>query len=84
MNDKEVDAVREEGYLNDLYYEDRPMKLIVPEPLAKINEEELEEKPGDDCGNQAETATEYPDRGLRDKGMSKSMGGLSYKNHLVR
>ena len=42
MNDKEVDAVREEGYLNDLYYEDRPMKLIVPEPLAKINEEELE------------------------------------------
>ena len=39
MNDKEVDAVREEGYLN---YEDRPMKLIVPEPLAKINEEELE------------------------------------------
>ena len=41
MNDKEVDAVREEGYLNDLYYEDRPMKLIVPEPLAKINEEEL-------------------------------------------
>lgn len=42
MNDKEVDAVREEGCLNDLYYEDRPMKLIVPEPLAKINEEELE------------------------------------------
>ena len=42
MNDKEVDAVRKEGYLNDLYYEDRPMKLIVPEPLAKINEEELE------------------------------------------
>ncbi len=42
MNDKEVDAVREEGYLNDLYYEDRPMKLIVPEPLAKINEEALE------------------------------------------
>ena len=42
MNDKEVDAGREEGYLNDLYYEDRPMKLIVPEPLAKINEEELE------------------------------------------
>ena len=42
MNDKERDTVREEGYLNDLYYEDRPMKLIVPEPLAKINEEELE------------------------------------------
>lgn len=42
MNDKEVAVVREEGYLNDLYYEDRPMKLIVPEPLAKINEEELE------------------------------------------
>jgi len=83
MNDKEVDAVREEGYLNDLYYEDRPMKLIVPEPLAKINEEELELSRKKNREMIA-AITEYPDRGLRDKGMSKSMGGLSYKNHLVR
>ena len=42
MNDREVAVVREEGYLNDLYYEDRPMKLIVPDPLARIDGEELE------------------------------------------
>lgn len=35
--------MREEGYLNDLYYEDRPMQLIVPDPLYKINEKELEQ-----------------------------------------
>ncbi|MCM1124974.1 MAG: hypothetical protein NC429_00745 [Lachnospiraceae bacterium] len=35
--------MREEGYLNDLFYEDRPMRLIVPEPLQKIDEQELEQ-----------------------------------------
>lgn len=42
MNDMEVTMVGKEGYLNDLYYENRPMKLIVPDPLARIDEEELE------------------------------------------
>lgn len=35
--------MREEGYLNDLFYEDRPMRLIVPNPLQKIDEKELEQ-----------------------------------------
>ena len=35
--------MREEGYLNDLYYEDRPMQLVVPDPLQKANEQELEQ-----------------------------------------
>lgn len=35
--------VREEGYLNDLLYEDRPMRLIVPDPLQKVDEQELEQ-----------------------------------------
>lgn len=35
--------MREEGYLNDLFYEDRPMQLIVPNPLQKIDEQELEQ-----------------------------------------
>ena len=34
--------MREEGYLNDLFYEDRPMHLIVPGPLQKEDERELE------------------------------------------
>ena len=34
--------MREEGYLNDLFYEDRPMRLIVPGPLQKADEQELE------------------------------------------
>ena len=35
--------MREEGYLNDLYYEDRPMQLVVPDPLQKADEQELEQ-----------------------------------------
>ena len=35
--------MREEGYLNDLYYEDRLMRLIVPDPLQKADEQELEQ-----------------------------------------
>jgi hypothetical protein len=35
--------MREEGYLNDLYYEDRPMRLVVPDPLQKADEQELEQ-----------------------------------------
>ncbi len=35
--------MREEGYLNDLCYEDRPMRLIVPNPLQKVDEKELEQ-----------------------------------------
>ena len=35
--------MREEGYLNDLFYEDRPMSLIVPNPFQKIDEQELEQ-----------------------------------------
>lgn len=42
MSNMEVAMVRKEGYLNDLYYENRPMKLIVPGPLERIDEEELE------------------------------------------
>lgn len=42
MSNMEVAMVRKEGYLNDLYYENRPMKLIVPDPLERIDEEELE------------------------------------------
>ena len=34
--------MREESYLNDLFYEDRPMRLIVPNPLQKVDEQELE------------------------------------------
>lgn len=48
--------MREEGYLNDLYYEDRPMWLVVPDPLQKADEQELEqsrkEKSRNDNGNQ--------------------------------
>ncbi|MCM1044426.1 MAG: hypothetical protein NC417_02845 [Candidatus Gastranaerophilales bacterium] len=40
---KEGFMVREEGYLNDLFYEDRPMRLIVPDPLQKVDEQELEQ-----------------------------------------
>lgn len=35
--------MREEGYLNDLFYEDRPMQLIVPNPLQEIDKQELEQ-----------------------------------------
>ncbi|MCM1542391.1 MAG: hypothetical protein NC121_14185 [Blautia sp.] len=35
--------MREEGYLNDLFYEDRPMRLIVPDPLQRVDEQELEQ-----------------------------------------
>ena len=35
--------MREEGYLNDLYYEDRPMRLVVPDPLQKAVEQVLEQ-----------------------------------------
>ena len=35
--------MREEGYLNDLYYEDRPIRLVVPDPLQKADEQELEQ-----------------------------------------
>ncbi|MCM1161570.1 MAG: hypothetical protein NC412_10130 [Roseburia sp.] len=35
--------MREEGYLNDLFYEDRPMRLIVPNPLQMVDEQELEQ-----------------------------------------
>lgn len=42
MNERRF-MMREEGYLNDLFYEDRPMQLIVPDPLQKIDEQELEQ-----------------------------------------
>lgn len=35
--------MREEGYLNDLCYEGRPMRLIVSNPLQKVDEQELEQ-----------------------------------------
>ena len=35
--------MREEGYLNDLYYEDSPMRLVVPNLLQKADEQELEQ-----------------------------------------
>ena len=35
--------MREEGYLNDLYYVDRPMRLVVPNLFLKADEQELEQ-----------------------------------------
>ncbi|MCM1102060.1 MAG: hypothetical protein NC079_08620 [Clostridium sp.] len=35
--------MREEGYLNDLLYEDRPMRLVVPDPFQRVDEQELEQ-----------------------------------------
>ena len=43
MSELEVALMRKEGFLNDLYYEDRPMTLIVPGPLEKVDEEKLEQ-----------------------------------------
>ncbi|MCM1106041.1 MAG: hypothetical protein NC355_03765 [Blautia sp.] len=35
--------MREEGYLNDLYYEERAMRLILPNPFQKEDEQALEQ-----------------------------------------
>lgn len=35
--------MREEGYLNDLFYEDRPLRLIVPNPFQMVDEQKLEQ-----------------------------------------